>query len=48
MIAAIDAAAAVARLKDGELRIILPKIAERRGRDIHVQVQSDTGAAEKQ
>lgn len=45
--AAIDAAAAVARLKDGELRIILPKIAERRGREIHVQVQSDQAAAEQ-
>lgn len=42
--AAIDAAAAVARLKDGELRIILPKIAERRGREIQVQVESDQAA----
>lgn len=40
---AIDAAAARARLKDGELRIILPKIAERRGRDILVSVETDQG-----
>ena len=39
--AAIEASAVVARLKDGELRIILPKITERRGREIPVQLQSE-------
>ena len=42
--AAIDASAAGARLKDGELRIILPKIPERRGREIQLQVESDASA----
>lgn len=37
--AAIDAAQARARLKDGELRIILAKITERRGAEIVVSVE---------
>lgn len=41
--AAVDAARARARLKDGELRIILPKLAERRGREILVSI--DVGPA---
>lgn len=39
--AAIDAAHARARLKDGELRIILPKVAERRGRELLVAIEAD-------
>jgi HSP20 family protein len=39
--AAVDAAKAVARLKDGELRITLPKLQERRGREILVTIASD-------
>jgi HSP20 family protein len=38
---AVDAANARARLKDGELRIILPKIAERRGREMLVAIDTD-------
>lgn len=41
--AAMDASGARARLKDGELRIMLPKIAERRGREILVNVDTDHG-----
>jgi HSP20 family protein len=41
--AAVDAARARARLKDGELRIVLPKLAERRGREILVSI--DVGPA---
>ena len=40
--AAIDAAKARARLKDGELRLILPKLPERRGREILVAIETDT------
>jgi HSP20 family protein len=43
--AAIDASQARARLKDGELRIILPKMQERRGRDIIVPIQTDAAAS---
>ena len=42
--AAIDAARAQARLKAGELRIILPKIPERRGREIVVSIETDVPA----
>ena len=42
--AAVDAAKAHARLKDGELRIILPKTVERRGREISVPIQTDAPA----
>lgn len=42
---AIDAAAAEARLADGELRIVLPKIQDRRGRDYLVPITT-TGARE--
>jgi HSP20 family protein len=40
--AAVDAVRARARLKDGELRIILPKVAERRGREILVAIESES------
>ena len=43
--AAIDASKAHARLKDGELRIILPKVPERRGREILVAIDTDAAAA---
>lgn len=43
--AAIDAANARARMKDGELRIILPKQQERRGREILVSIESDAAPA---
>jgi HSP20 family protein len=39
--AAIDASNVRARLKDGELRIVLPKIQERRGREIPITVEID-------
>jgi HSP20 family protein len=42
--AAVDAAKARARLKDGELRIVLPKMTERRGRDIAVTIETDSPA----
>ncbi len=41
--AAIDAAKATATLKDGELRVRLPKLDERRGQAIMVPVTSDAG-----
>lgn len=40
--APVEASAARARLKDGELRIILPKMQERRGREVLVTVESDS------
>jgi HSP20 family protein len=40
--AAVDASKAQARLKDGELRIILPKIRERRGRELAIAIDSDS------
>jgi HSP20 family protein len=43
--AAIDATKAQARLKDGELRIILPKQPERRGREILVAIDTDATTA---
>jgi HSP20 family protein len=43
--AAIDAAKARARLKDGELRIILPKLPDRRGREIIVSIETDGAPA---
>ena len=39
--AAIDASNAKARLKDGELRVILTKLTERRGREILVPINSE-------
>src|SRR3712207_3225848 len=39
--AAVDASLSRARLKDGELRIILQKIQERRGREIVLPVETD-------
>ncbi|MGE0361836.1 MAG: Hsp20/alpha crystallin family protein [Vicinamibacterales bacterium] len=41
---AVDAARATATLRDGELRIALPKIAERRGRGIAVPITAEPGA----
>jgi HSP20 family protein len=38
---AIDATKARARLKDGELRVMLPKIQERRGREILIALEPD-------
>jgi HSP20 family protein len=38
---AVDASAARARLAGGELRVVLPKLQERRGREIIVVVESD-------
>ncbi len=40
--AAIDASKTRARLKDGELRIVLPKVTERRGREIIITIETDT------
>ena len=40
--APVDAAKARARLKDGELRIILPKIPERRGRELLVAIDTES------
>ena len=37
---AVDAGRAHGSLVDGELRIVLPRIAERRGRDIRIEVQA--------
>ncbi len=37
---AFDAGQASAKLEDGELRIVIPKIAERRGREIAVPISS--------
>jgi HSP20 family protein len=42
--AAIDASNARARLKDGELRVVLSKIQERRGREIAVPVEGEAAA----
>jgi HSP20 family protein len=39
--AAFDASNARARLRDGELRVILNKIQERRGREILVQIETE-------
>jgi HSP20 family protein len=39
--AAVDATKAHARLRDGELRIILPKMQDRRGREILVAIETD-------
>lgn len=39
--AAIDAANARARLREGELRVIVPKLSERRGREILVPINAD-------
>ncbi len=38
---AVDAARATATLREGELRIVLPKIAERRGRSIAVPIATE-------
>jgi HSP20 family protein len=42
--AAVDATKAHARLRDGELRIILPKMQDRRGREILVAIETDAAA----
>jgi HSP20 family protein len=41
---AVDGSAARARLSGGELRIVLPKLQERRGLEIRVAVESDAPA----
>ena len=41
---AVDAAQAAATLRDGELRIVLPKIAERRGRGLLVKIATEPPA----
>ena len=41
---AVDAARATATLRDGELRIVLPKIPERRGRPIPVAIATEPPA----
>jgi len=38
---AVDAAGTRARLSDGELRIVMPKVTERRGREIRVEIETD-------
>jgi HSP20 family protein len=43
--AAIDASKAHARIKDGELRIVLPKQVERRGREIPVAIETENPTA---
>lgn len=45
--AAIDAANARARLKEGELRIILSKIQERRGKEIQLTVDTEAAPASR-
>jgi HSP20 family protein len=40
--AAFDAGLARARLRDGELRVVLPKIAERRGREFMIPIETET------
>jgi HSP20 family protein len=42
--AAVDAAKATATLREGELRIVLPKIAERRGKGIVVPIATEPPA----
>ena len=39
--AAVDAGHARARLKDGELRVFLPKIQERRGRELLMTIETE-------
>jgi HSP20 family protein len=39
---AFDASGVRARLKDGELRIVLPKIQERRGREIMISIDTES------
>jgi hypothetical protein len=41
--AAIDGAQAKARLANGELRVVLPRIAERRGAGLLVPIDGPTG-----
>jgi HSP20 family protein len=41
---AFDAGSARARLREGELRVVLAKIQERRGREIAVPIESETRA----
>ena len=42
--AAVDAGHARARLKDGELRVLLPKIQERRGRELLMTIETEAPA----
>ncbi len=41
--AAVDAGSVRARLREGELRVVLAKIDERRGREIPVAIESEPG-----
>jgi HSP20 family protein len=43
--AAFDAGKARARLHEGELRLVLPKIEERRGREFMVTIETERGAS---
>jgi HSP20 family protein len=45
--AAIDGAQARARLANGELRVVLPRIAERRGAGLLVPIEGPTGPTER-
>ena len=40
--AAVDAGQSRARLKDGELRVLLPKIQERRGRELLMTIETES------
>ena len=42
--AAVDAGHARARLRDGELRVLLPKIQERRGRELIMTIETEPPA----
>jgi HSP20 family protein len=41
--AAFDASGARARLRQGELRVALPKITDRRGREIAIPIETESG-----
>lgn len=43
--AAFDASGIRARLRDGELRVVLPKIQERRGKEIMVPIETEPSAS---
>ena len=44
--AAIDGAQARARMANGELRVVLPRIADRRGAGLHVPIESSPASRE--
>jgi HSP20 family protein len=45
--AAFDASQVRARLREGELRVVLPKVNERRGREIMVAIDSGSGTGDQ-